>query len=281
MIPGLGRSTFPIAAMAVAMLACSLGAGGITEPPPTQPGGGGLPMSKSTPTRSSKGSPPTKAAPEPTTPPEPTQAPSGAPTQAGTVELPVSITNLNVVSPNEAPKVIGLVQNTSATDLKSLRLTLNFIDASGNVAETRQGTTWMVTLPAGEITPFDFFFPQGVPLTTDSVVVAVEWEEADEVFQRFWTRDGFDLQNVNGEWGDYYYTITGSVANSSGRGAKTVFLSALAYNPNGRLVGISSQYIENLDPGAVKPFEIRMAPSSMAEETLDRFEVLVEASLEE
>jgi hypothetical protein len=138
----------------------------------------------------------------------------------------------------------------------------------------------MNTLPAGQITPFDFFFPEGVPASAESVAVSVEWKEADSDYLKLWTRDGFDLLNVKGEWGEYYYTITGDVANNSEREARSVFLNALAYNAEGRLVGISSKYVQNLDPGDQAPFEILLAPTSMAEETVDHFEMLVEASLE-
>lgn len=62
--------------------------------------------------------------------------------------------------------------------------------------------------------------------------------------------------------------------------ARIVIMVALAYNAQGRLIGIGTKLVENLDPGALPPFEIKMAPSSMAEEALGHFEILVEASLE-
>jgi hypothetical protein len=282
MNPRLTRSAIAAAAMAIAILACSLGAGGGTAEPPTQPSGsgGGVPISKATPTEGSEIAPPTEPAPEATTPPQPTQAPTAAPAQPGDGEMPVTITNLNVVSPEEAPKVIGIVQNLSDSYLRDLRLTLLFKDADGDVAYTRQGTTWMNTLPAGQITGFEFFFPEGVPASAESVAVSVEWKEADSDYLNLWTRDGFDLLNVRGEWGEYYYTITGDVANNSGREARSVFMDALVYNADRRLIGIGTTYVQNLDPGAQAPFKILLAPTSMAEETLDHFEMLVEASLE-
>ena len=130
MNPSLTRSALAATATAIAILACSLGAGGGTAESPTQPSGsgGGVPISKATPTEGSEIAPPTEPAPEATTPPQPTQAPTAAPAQPGEGEMPVAITNLNVVSPDEAPKVIGLVQNTSTAYLRELRLSLSFLD---------------------------------------------------------------------------------------------------------------------------------------------------------
>jgi hypothetical protein len=109
--------------------------------------------------------------------------------------------------------------------------------------------------------------------------VAVEWREADAETQKSWTREGIDLLNVKGEWGEYYYTITGDAVNNTGRAARSVFLTSMAFNAEGRLIGISTQYIDDLAAGAQAPFEILMAPTSMAEDNLDHFELLVEALL--
>src|SRR3990170_4705541 len=211
MSPRLIRFALVVVAMAIVILDCSLGAGEDTAQPPTQPSGsgGGVPISKATATEGSEIAPPTEPVSEPTTPAQPTQAPTTAPPQQGGGEAPITVTNLNVVSPDDAPKIIGIVQNTSDINMRELRLTLTFKDASGNVAATDRGTTWMVTLPPDEITPFEFFFPQGVPASADSVAVAVEWREADADSQRLWTREGIDLLNVKGEWGEYYFMITG------------------------------------------------------------------------
>ena len=277
------RRPFAASALAIALLACSLGGtgtSGVQSPATPGTAGGGVPISKATPTKEGQApaatsEPPTQA---PTQPPAQQQTPISGGTETG--QLLVSVTDFNIIGPAESPRLIGIVQNVSQVDLYRVRMTIIFYNADGTVADTSFGSTFLVTLPSGEVSVFEFLFPRGVPASIEAVGATVEWEEVYPGYP--WSRNGFSVISPQGSMGPYNFEITGQVQNNSGKHARSVNLLAIAYNADDHILGYGFKVLDELSVGSIVPFNMEVpGGTSLAEPEIDHFEVLVEAWLED
>jgi hypothetical protein len=271
------RPTVALAIIGVMGIACSLSGVGDTSgaSEPTLAAGGGVPISKSTPTTFEQIAPPTEIPPEPTPVSPPTSAPGQErPQFQGSAVLEIVDVTISV-GVNE---LIGIVKNVSDMDIYNLNFDFNFLDASGAIVETKFGSTDLITTPAGSINLFGVFFPADVPANAESVSIDVDWIEGQP--SAIWSRDGIRVNSSEGRSDTRAYVVTGEIENITDRRASLVSLLGIAFNSSGRLIGRSFVVIEDLPPRAVAPFSMSFGVDQMPE-AVDRYELLTEAHLED
>ena len=258
-------------------IACSLPGVGDNPvaPEPTLAAGGGVPISKSTPTTVEQPVPPTAIPPETPSVSPPTSAPGQErPQFQGSTVLEIVDVTVSV-GVNE---LIAIVKNVSDMDIYNLNLDFNFHDASGAIVETKFGSTDLVTTPAGSINLFSVFFPADVPANAESVSIDVDWIEGQP--SAIWSRDGIRVNSSEGRSDARAYVVTGEIENITDRRASLVSLLGIAFNSSGHLIGRSFVVIEDLPPGAVAPFSMSFGFDQLPE-AVDRYELLTEAHLED
>jgi hypothetical protein len=189
------------------------------------------------------------------------------------------VTDFNIIGTAEYPRLIGIVKNESQIDLYDVNLTIVFYNADGTVADTRFGATFMVTLPSGGLSPFEFVFPRGVPANVEAVGATVEWREVYPGYA--WSREGFSVLSPQGSIGQFNFEITGQVQNNSGRNARSVNIVAIAYNAAGDIIGYGLKVLDSVSAGSNVQLDMTIGGgTSLAEPQVDHFELLVEGLLE-
>lgn len=269
------RPALLLVAACMALLACSLSGSSPEAGSPTEQGtGGGVPISKSTTAPSNQPQVATElpSVQTATVQPVATSVPS---TQPSTGSAEVEIIDLNVVA--DVRKLVGLAKNVSGRDLVHLAFTFTFYDSTGAVADERYGFGRLGTFPAGEITPFETYFPQGVAAEAETVSVLVEWRD-DPSYP--WTRDGLSLGSIAPTVEGTNYRLGGQVRNETGRTALNVNLVGVVFNAQGKLIDISITVVEGLSPGSSAPFSIPFGLEHYSDD-IASFEVLAEARFEE
>jgi len=271
------RPAMFLALIGVMGISCSLS--GVAESPveaePSQATGGGVPIAKSTPTTVVQSAPPTDVPPEPTLVAPATAAPGrGQPQMEGSTILEIVDATIIV----DLRQLIGIVKNTSDTDIYNLGFTFNFHDPSGAVVETKYGGGFLFTIPAGSLNVFEIFLPANAPADAESVSVSVEWQEGQPSVT--YTREGMVLNGVQGHSDGSSYLVTGEIQNITDRRAIQIKLLGIAFSSSGRLIGQSFSVVEDLAPGGVAPFRLPFGLEQMRE-AVGRYEVLTEARLED
>ena len=274
----MSRPALLLGVVCTTLLACSLSGSSPDAGSPTEPStGGGVPIAKSTPS-------PGESAPPATVPPEPpTSAPSPIPTQAGPTaaptgqDIPLEVVDLNPIDQGEGNgvAVFGLVRNIGQRDLSYAQLTVQFLDQSGAVVNSRIGIMACTVLPAGELAPFRVSFPEGVEADAERIEVDVFWREASPDF--YWKRGGMEV--VNTSWRtlpDIGTYVSGEVRNNSAERIEQVNVIILAFDAQGHFLGFGDFADESgFDPGASVAFE---RPINLLEyaESVARYEFIVE-----
>src|SRR3990172_1762025 len=272
------RPALLLVAACIALLACSLSGSSPDAGSPTEPStGGGVPIAKSTP---SSGEP---ASPATVLPEAPTSAPSPIPTQAGSTpspagqDVPLEVIDLNPIDQGSGNgvAVFGLVRNTGPRDLSYAQLTVQFLDQSGAVVNSRIGIMACRVLPAGEIAPFRVSFPEGVEANAERIELDLFWREALPGFE--WKRGGMELLNTSSRAiPDIMIYASGEVRNSSSERIEQVNVIILAFDAQGHFLGFGDFADESgFDPGASVAFE---RPINLLEftDSVARYEFIVE-----
>jgi hypothetical protein len=239
-----------------------------------------VPIAKSTPVSGD-------TAPQATVPPEsPTSAPSPVPTQAGSTpaavgqDIPLEVVDLNPIDQGEGNgvAVFGLVRNIGQRDLSYSQLTVQFLDQSGEVVNSRIGIMACMVLPAGEIAPFRVSFPEGVEADAERIEVDVFWREAPADFE--WTRGGMEVLNTSSSTLPHIGTrVSGEVRNDSTARIDQVNVIILAFDAQGHFLAFGDFADESgFDPGATVAFE---RPINLLEfaESVARYEFIVETKI--
>jgi hypothetical protein len=273
------RLAFWLSLLTIVTLACSLGgtAGDATESPAE-----GVPISKATATPAEQEPPPTEAIGEPT-PGTPTtggsaQSPSPIRVEPVNDEVPVDIVDLNVRFDVLSPVLFGLVQNVSEATLSSVELTIVFFDADGTEAGSSSGYTLFALIPPGELSPFEIYFPEGVPADVDSIGLAAQWNPDYGGSPAI--REGFNVQVTSSGWTDSGFEVSGTVQNNNSKGVRSVYLAFAFYNAQGRLIGLYADVVEDVKAGETDTFERTVVPAYFSETEVDRIEVIYEGYFE-
>jgi hypothetical protein len=271
------RHAVVLTVIGVMGIACSLSGVGDNPvaPEPTLAAGGGVPISKSTPTTIEQPATLTEIPPEPTSVSPPTSAPGQErPQFQGSTVLEIVDVTVSV----GVHELIGIVKNVSDMDIYNLNFDFNFLDATGAIVETKFGSTDLITTPAGSINLFSVYFPADVPASAESVSIDVDWIEGQPSSTR--TRDGIRVNNSEGRTDTYAYSVTGEIQNITDRRAIQIALLGIAFSSSGHLIGRSFVVIEDLPPGAVAPFSMSFGFDKLPE-AVDRYDLLTEAHLED
>ena len=284
----MNRLNLLLATLALAALACSLG-GSSAEP--TEGAGGGVPIAKATLPGTA---PATEAPPQATLPPEPTEAPSAVPevaqapsesqgpavVDAAEGGIPVEVVDSNVRSGVLGPVLFGVFRNISEETLGTVALRVAFRDAAGAELGSRESYAMLTPIGPGELTPFEIEFPDGVPADVDSVGITVRWTPDYGTFPH--TREGFELEGVEGAWGEFdYFNVTGTVHNKNSKDARFVDLGILAYNADGRLIGLYVGRVDDIQAGGSDFFKFGIVSSYFTEPEIANFEIIMVGSLAE
>lgn len=275
--------------LALAALACSVG--GSSEAP-TEPSGGGVPIAKATPTSAEEAPLPTEAPVEPTLAPEPTEAPTEVPEpikeptesqgpeviEATEGEVPIIIVDTNTRMSLDDPVLFGLIQNVSEEALGSVTLAVVFQDADGNVLGSREGYALLTPIGPGELSPFEIYFPDGVPADVDSIGIAARWTPDYGTFPH--TREGFELEGIEGVWGEFsHFEISGTLHNRNSKNARFVELAILFYNADDKLIGLYVDRVDDIQAGGSDFFTMSVIDAYLSEPEIEYFEILMVGSL--
>jgi len=279
--PVTARLALAVVPIAIGVLACSLG--GAAEPAP-EVGGEGVPVSKATPTSVDQPATTTDVPPAPTIAPEPTQVPAAVagPVQVepSDADVPFRIVDLNVRMDVLVPVLFGLVENVSDTTLGSVEITIFFLDEQKNVVGESSGYSGFFITAPGELSPFEVYFPEVDPDTVSSVALGADWTPYSGTFPD--TREGFELEGVQGAWGEFdHYEVSGTLINSNPKLARFVDLAIAFYNSTGKLIGLYVDRVFDVEAGGSDFFTISVVSSYFTEPEIDHFEILLEGSLEE
>jgi hypothetical protein len=265
--------------LTILSLACSLGG---SAQDATGPPAEGVPMSRATPTPAEQDQPPTEAVVEPTpgTPVAGGSAQSPSPIRVEPVDdqVPVEIVDMNVRFDVLSPVLFGFVQNVSEATLSSVELTIVFFDADGNEAGTSSGYTIFALIPPGELSPFEIYFPDGVPADVESIGLAAHWNP--DYGGSTATREGFNVQVTGSQWTDFGFEVSGTVQNSNTRRARSVYLAFAFYNAQGRLIGLYADIVEDVEAGETDQFKRNIVPLYFSETEVDRIEIIYEGYFE-
>jgi len=273
----MARPAIILTVICVMGIACSLSGVGDNSvaPEPTLAAGGGVPISKSTPTTIEQPMPPTDIPPGPTVVSPPTSTPGqNRPQFQGSTVLEIIDVTVSV----GVHELIGIVKNVSDMDIYNLNFDFNFHDASGAIVETKFGSTDLITTPAGSLNLFSVFFPAEVPANAESVSIDVDWIEGQP--SAIWSRDGIRVNSSEGRSDTRAYVVTGEIENITDRRAILVALLGMAFNSSGHLIGRSFVVLNDLSPGAIAPFSMSFGFDQLPE-AVDRYELLTEAHLED
>jgi hypothetical protein len=168
-----------------------------------------------------------------------------------------------------------LIRNIGQRDLNYAQLTVQFLDQSGAVVDSRIGIMACRVLPAGEIAPFRVSFPEGVEANAERIEVDVFWREALPGFE--WKRGGMEVLNTSSRAiPDIVIYASGEVRNSSSERIEQVNVIILAFDAQGHFLGFGDFADESgFDPGASVAFE---RPINLLEFTgsVARYEFIVE-----
>jgi hypothetical protein len=279
----MSRYFLAIGSLAILSLACSLGGSETSEQesPEDSPSSGGVPISKATSAPPVDNTDTPSQVPQATSQTQPTRAPTLAPPQDNPDpgDVPLAIADLNIAGSESSPRLIGLIQNIGNSPLKSIRVTATFYDADGNEVEESLGAVTSNVVPPGGISPFEMFFPRGVPPSVDSVVTTIEWTEAEASDP--WTTEGLEISDISSGMSFTNFEISGTLRNTSSKMAEFISLIPIAYNADGKFIGSSLKVIEDLEAGSSAPFTVAIGDGSRAEPTVDHYELIYVVRYEE
>ena len=268
-----------LAVLSTAALACSLGGSdsqgqGAPEP---ETSGGVAAVSKATPTAPEEIALPTAteapltAAPQPS--PVRTQpAISISPENEG---IPIEILDMNFQA-SGLPRVYGLFRNIGEYEIGGVEIVMVFHDANGEVTGTASGFSLFSRTAAGEISPFDIAFLEGIPGEPASVNFGVDWNPAYQDDQI--RREGFEIEILQEGRDSFAYEIDTRVTNNNERLAHLTIVT-LFYNANGRLIGMDHSGVNDLGAGSSDFLKISIPNEFFAEADFDHYEILIEGYL--
>ena len=265
--------------LTILSLACSLGG---TAQEATEPPAEGVPISRATPTPAEQDQPPTEAVVESTPGASATggSARSPSPIRVEPVddEVPVEIVDMNVRFDVLSPVLFGFVQNVSEATLSSVELTIVFFNADGSEAGSSSGYTFFALIPPGELSPFEIYFPEGVPADVESIGLAAQWNP--DYGGSTATREGLNVQVTSSEWTDSGLGVSGTVQNNNSKRVRSVYLAFAFYNAQGRLIGLYADIVEDVEAGETDQFKRNIVPLYFSETEIDRIEVIYEGYFE-
>lgn len=270
----MSRSGVIIAVLAGFGFACGLTGSGPAE---STSSGGGVPISKPTPTPEDQQPAPTEPPIVPTANPTSAPAPSEPrPQMDGSAVLEI----VDVFIVEEISQLIGVVRNVSDIEIHNLGFDFNFHDAAGTIVQTKHGSSLLYSMPAGSINVFEIYFPSGVPATAEAVSIDVTWIEGAPLTELSRTAIQVEQQESNVDEQSNLYRVTGVIRNTTDRKAEHVALLGIAYGKSDRLIGQTTVTAQELSAGETAPFALALQLDRLPEE-VGRFEILTEARLED
>jgi hypothetical protein len=191
--------------------------------------------------------------------------------------MPIEILDMNFLASESLPRVYGIFRNIGEFELSTVEIAILFYNANGELIGTASGFSHFQRTAAGEVTPFDIGFLEGVPEGIASVSFAARWNpaEQDDVIRR----EGFEVEVLKEDQDSFAYEIDISVTNNNERTARSVFFSTLFYNASGRLIGMDFSGVDDLEPGETDFHKISHPIEFLAEPEFDRYEILLEGYL--
>jgi LysM repeat protein len=167
-----------------------------------------------------------------------------------------------------------LAHNDSPDFMENLSAQVTLIDSSQNILASQSALMPLNILPPNTSLPMAIYFPPDVPFDAKpqvQVLTAIELLPGDSRYLPATVNNTL----VQIDSGGHFAQITGDVnLPSESQAATQVWVAAVAYDENGKIVGVKRWEGGGIQPGGSLPFE--MAVSSLGGE-MTRVEFAVEA----
>ncbi len=209
-------------------------------------------------------------------------SPTGTPTPAPSVtqspsptQTPTEVADIRVLSASDyygssgSFNVVGEVQNTLGTNVKSVEIVVTFYDSSGAVIAADSTNTEIDILKPNQKSPFKLSSYPGNGVAGYSLDVQYDTTQ-DQPFEGLTILSqtaSIDLQGL--------HNVVGEVKNNGASEATYVEVVGTYYNSAGNVIGISFTYTEpsTINAGATSSFELTSYPLAV---TPARYELQVQ-----
>lgn len=196
---------------------------------------------------------------DPTSPPPATATGEPAPAQESGETLAYEIVALTQhVGLNGETVFLGLLRNTGAGRLPTLRLTMELRDTNGNPVASQSVAGQVEVIMPGEATPFGFHFNappawSGYEITTDTspnlLNLAENYFSDFDVENVSWQVDTPAAPGAPGE-----FAVQGSVTNRGSREAEYVIVGYAVFDDQGDVMAVGSSSADARQPGSAGAF---------------------------
>jgi hypothetical protein len=151
--------------------------------------------------------------------------------------------------------IVGLVLNSSASQVTDPSVTAQLIASSGEIAATAEATVMLVGLPPGRSVPFEAIVPS--PPQFREVSFKAEGYVAEVEAMPTWELkvSGGSIEKV-----EEGYVVRGKVQNLSTHTLSMASIAVIVRDASGRIIGVGSTDVgDALSPSAEADFELELA----------------------